>query len=159
MTIDDLPMGPKRIGAVLQRDNYLCQICGTAPATEVDHKWPKSAGGKDDASNLQAACKFCNQSKGDTLQTNYITPQTAWWTYAHYMDRAATYIESAARWHDNYEKVKAGLDPYELRDVTQATPAGMRRVLSELYPTDSAFAALFDADAIHALGDNDEVSP
>ena len=52
---------------VLVRDNYTCQLVlpgcqGTA--TTVDHIHPKAWGGTAHESNLQAACKPCNQSKG-----------------------------------------------------------------------------------------------
>lgn len=53
--------------AVLIRDNYECQIRGpncTVTATSVDHIHPKAWGGTAHPSNLRAACKACNQSKG-----------------------------------------------------------------------------------------------
>jgi 5-methylcytosine-specific restriction endonuclease McrA len=53
---------------ILSRDAYRCQIRGpkcTGRATQVDHIVPKSRGGSDDPSNLQAACQPCNGSMGD----------------------------------------------------------------------------------------------
>ena len=41
-----------------------CAICGTRPATTVDHIRPVSRGGTDHPSNLQPACWPCNQAKG-----------------------------------------------------------------------------------------------
>lgn len=53
--------------AVLERDRYLCQCedCGgkRLPATEVDHKIPKSRGGTDDFDNLQAINDDCHRRK------------------------------------------------------------------------------------------------
>lgn len=50
---------------ILKRDHRLCQICRERQATEVDHIVPKSKGGSDDPSNLQAACDPCNRAKSD----------------------------------------------------------------------------------------------
>lgn len=47
-------------GMVLHR-HPICP-CG-APATEVDHIMPKSAGGDDRMDNLQALCKSCHSAK------------------------------------------------------------------------------------------------
>ena len=49
--------------AVLERDSYCCQYCGTY-ATHVDHIIPRCQGGSDDLDNLIAACEHCNCSKG-----------------------------------------------------------------------------------------------
>jgi 5-methylcytosine-specific restriction enzyme A len=42
--------------------NPWCVRCG-APATDVDHIIPRSAGGTDDWSNLQALCHACHSAK------------------------------------------------------------------------------------------------
>jgi hypothetical protein len=52
---------------ILARDGYVCQISGGScgqVATQADHIVPVSAGGTDQASNLQAACGPCNKLKG-----------------------------------------------------------------------------------------------
>lgn len=49
--------------AVLRRDRFTCRWC-RAPATECDHIVPVDAGGHDVASNLVAACRTCNASRG-----------------------------------------------------------------------------------------------
>ena len=52
---------------VLRRDSYSCQLrlqACTQWATQVDHVVPRYAGGSDDLSNLQAACRNCNLLKG-----------------------------------------------------------------------------------------------
>lgn len=54
---------------VLRRDNHSCRYCGlSAPATElvVDHVIPVALGGKDEPSNLVAACRDCNAGKSAT---------------------------------------------------------------------------------------------
>ena len=51
----------------LVRDNYLCQYCRTegvyTPATDVDHRIPKTDGGTDHLDNLQSLCKNCHNEK------------------------------------------------------------------------------------------------
>jgi 5-methylcytosine-specific restriction enzyme A len=57
----------KKREAVLKRDRYLCQCedCKGLhlPASEVDHITPKSRGGTDDFSNLQALNPDCHARK------------------------------------------------------------------------------------------------
>lgn len=51
---------------VLRRDGHTCRYCGAkAPDVEitVDHVVPVALGGKDEASNLVAACRPCNNGK------------------------------------------------------------------------------------------------
>ena len=51
---------------VLVRDNYECQYCGKkSKSLTVDHIIPKFRNGQDTWENLVAACKNCNQSKGE----------------------------------------------------------------------------------------------
>lgn len=49
---------------VLERDGYVCQLCGLPGATTADHVVPKARGGSDDPSNLVAAHNPCNARKG-----------------------------------------------------------------------------------------------
>ncbi len=51
---------------ILARDEYTCQYCGVSkiPLT-IDHIHPKGKGGSDTWENLVAACRSCNQKKGD----------------------------------------------------------------------------------------------
>ena len=53
---------------IIARDEYTCQYCGVSktPLT-IDHITPKGKGGGDSWENLVAACKPCNQKKGDRL--------------------------------------------------------------------------------------------
>lgn len=48
---------------VLERDGYVCHWCG-AHATEADHLIPRCKGGTSDPSNMVAACRRCNASRG-----------------------------------------------------------------------------------------------
>lgn len=50
--------------AVLVRDEYRCQYCGSR-ADSIDHVVPRSRGGRDVWDNLAAACQPCNSSKRD----------------------------------------------------------------------------------------------
>ena len=51
---------------ILARDGYKCQYCGTqSKALTVDHVIPKFRNGLDSWENLVAACKNCNQIKGE----------------------------------------------------------------------------------------------
>jgi len=55
---------------ILLRDNNECQYCQHKfPPSEltIDHVIPKSRGGSNTWLNLVAACKSCNQKKGDKL--------------------------------------------------------------------------------------------
>ena len=53
---------------ILTRDGYRCRYCGAGAPTvqlQIDHVLPRSLGGRDDASNLVAACFDCNAGKSD----------------------------------------------------------------------------------------------
>ncbi|WP_040569709.1 HNH endonuclease [Microbacterium maritypicum] len=52
--------------AVLERDGYTCAYCGRE-ATTADHVTPKAQGGRDELSNLVAACLPCNSKKQDRV--------------------------------------------------------------------------------------------
>jgi 5-methylcytosine-specific restriction protein A len=49
---------------ILERDGYVCQLCGRPGATTADHVISKANGGSDDPSNLVAAHRLCNSRKG-----------------------------------------------------------------------------------------------
>ena len=54
--------------AVLARDAYTCQYCGTeAKGLTVDHVIPRSRGGSSAWENIVAACAPCNRRKGNRL--------------------------------------------------------------------------------------------
>ena len=51
---------------VVQRDLFTCQYCGLkGKKMTIDHVVPQSRGGKTDFENCVAACKPCNNTKGD----------------------------------------------------------------------------------------------
>ena len=51
---------------ILIRDNYTCQYCSLQnKSLTIDHVIPKFRGGQDNWDNLVAACKKCNQKKGE----------------------------------------------------------------------------------------------
>lgn len=50
---------------------YRCSHCGKKyrkKDIDIDHIVPKSRGGTNDLSNLQALCRYCNRSKGNRMQ-------------------------------------------------------------------------------------------
>ena len=52
---------------VLLRDLFTCQLCGSKPPASqltLDHVVPRVHGGKTNWTNIIAACKKCNHSKG-----------------------------------------------------------------------------------------------
>lgn len=53
--------------AVWERDGGKCVICGGLLGLQFDHKLPFSAGGTDDAENLQILCGKRNREKGARL--------------------------------------------------------------------------------------------
>jgi ATP adenylyltransferase len=53
---------------VMKRARYRCELCGVSAAEialEVDHIQPRSLGGSDELSNLQALCYRCNAWKSN----------------------------------------------------------------------------------------------
>jgi len=56
--------------ALFQRDNFQCLYCGDYFSSEYlsrDHVHPTSRGGQDKWENVVAACRRCNQRKGNCL--------------------------------------------------------------------------------------------
>ena len=46
--------------------NHRCVYCGSTDRLTLDHVKPRCRGGRNDASNLVAACQSCNRSKGSS---------------------------------------------------------------------------------------------
>ena len=57
---------------VLKRDNNTCYYCGIPTATTVDHLTPVDQGGNNSITNLVAACSYCNNSKGNRTEEEYL---------------------------------------------------------------------------------------
>jgi len=54
--------------AVLARDEWTCQYCGTEkPGLTVDHVIPRSRGGESVWENIVASCASCNRRKGNRM--------------------------------------------------------------------------------------------
>ena len=54
--------------AVLARDGWTCQYCGSErPGLTVDHVIPRSRGGDSVWENIVASCASCNRRKGNRL--------------------------------------------------------------------------------------------
>ena len=58
--------------AILRRDNNTCYYCGIPTATTVDHLTPVEQGGNNTITNLVAACSYCNNSKGNRTEEQYL---------------------------------------------------------------------------------------
>ena len=74
-----IPQDVKR--AVMQRDFYTCQSCGSLDYPEVDHIISFSAGGDNSTSNLQVLCRKCNSVKSNRVYREHISgyrPQDEW---------------------------------------------------------------------------------
>jgi ATP adenylyltransferase len=59
---------------VLKRAGGKCELCGCSAKERplhVDHILPRSKGGKNDLSNLQALCDRCNLAKGNRDDTDF----------------------------------------------------------------------------------------
>jgi 5-methylcytosine-specific restriction endonuclease McrA len=54
--------------AVLARDSWTCQYCGSdKPGLTVDHVIPRSRGGQSVWENIVASCAACNRRKGNRM--------------------------------------------------------------------------------------------
>ncbi len=65
------PFPPRIRTAVYQKTNGICAICGDSISEDnftIDHIIPLSKGGTDDISNLQPACRACNEIKNNFSQ-------------------------------------------------------------------------------------------
>lgn len=76
--------------AVLLKSNGVCHHCGIAlsPGWHMDHLIPRSQGGPTKIENLVAACRPCNNSKGDR-------------TVEQWLSHLSTVLE----WHKNKSKL------------------------------------------------------
>jgi 5-methylcytosine-specific restriction endonuclease McrA len=64
------PLPPNLRAAVIDRDGYVCQICGgdiEPTDLHIDHIKPWSKGGRHTLGNLQATHSVCNLKKGDRV--------------------------------------------------------------------------------------------
>jgi 5-methylcytosine-specific restriction endonuclease McrA len=56
--------------SILKRDKFICRYCGKKITMEngsIDHRIPKSRGGKNTRDNMIASCKKCNHEKADSI--------------------------------------------------------------------------------------------
>ena len=70
---DKLVPGSKRY-EVLKRAKFRCELCGISAedrALHVDHIRPRTKGGDNELSNLQALCQLCNTNKRNTDDTDF----------------------------------------------------------------------------------------
>lgn len=97
---------------ILRRDSHACRYCGaTAPNVEltVDHVIPSSLGGRDEPSNLVAACCDCNNGKASSAPDAPVVADTdanaARWAQALATAAAARVQELAAE--------RSRVDPFD----------------------------------------------
>lgn len=60
---------------IFQRDNFTCQYCGRKPPEailEIDHRFPRSKGGKNNIKNYITSCRECNLGKGDIILKEFL---------------------------------------------------------------------------------------
>jgi 5-methylcytosine-specific restriction endonuclease McrA len=50
-----------------------CCYCGSSDKLQVDHKVPKSRGGKNERANLQWLCRKCNHAKFDMAEEEFFS--------------------------------------------------------------------------------------
>ena len=90
-----------KIDVLLKRQRGRCFFCGTKiyagkqqlkPRGTIEHLRPRSRGGTDALENLAAACRICNQEKGNRTLEEYVM----------YLRKRPDYIESA--FEENKEK-------------------------------------------------------
>lgn len=65
------PIPKKMRAAVIERDGYVCGLCGgdvEQDDVHIDHIVPVSLGGQNELSNLQVAHSLCNIRKGNRVQ-------------------------------------------------------------------------------------------
>ena len=66
---------------VYHRDRGKCQYCGKRPGKDnpltLDHIVPRAAGGTDRPDNIAAACRQCNQAKGDLPVEEFLSRRPA----------------------------------------------------------------------------------
>lgn len=64
-----IPRGERRITrrAILARDNWTCQYCGSETRLTIDHVLPRALGGEHVWENVVTSCSPCNHRKGHAL--------------------------------------------------------------------------------------------
>jgi 5-methylcytosine-specific restriction endonuclease McrA len=86
---------------ILMRDRHRCQYCGnrfSAFELTLDHILPRSRGGRTEPDNLCAACRPCNQRKGDRTPDEARMPLLSTPAALHYgLERAALYHSAESR--------------------------------------------------------------
>jgi len=61
---ESLSLRQRMLYCIGLRDGFFCQRCGDKYFLALDHIFPQSKGGTDEADNLQILCHSCNSSKG-----------------------------------------------------------------------------------------------
>ncbi len=65
---------------VLERDGYVCWLCGLPGANSADHVLPVSRGGAThDPANLRAAHYSCNSKRGNRIDGHRVIRNSRKW--------------------------------------------------------------------------------
>jgi len=92
---------PGQRASILIRDKFRCQYCGVKVRPfdlTLDHILPRSRGGRTVPENLCAACKPCNQRKGDRTPEQARMPLLANPSALRYgLEKAAAYHAARSR--------------------------------------------------------------
>lgn len=65
---------------VLERDGYVCWLCGLPGANSVDHVLPVSKGGAThDPANLRSAHFSCNSKRGNKVEVQRMLKTSRRW--------------------------------------------------------------------------------
>lgn len=64
--------------AVLERDGYICLMCGSTENLRLDHIKPVIDGGDTTIENLQTLCRSCNSQKGPHSLNSTEVRRTQW---------------------------------------------------------------------------------
>lgn len=135
--------------AVYRRDDFACKECGWTDREallQLDHRYPWSAGGGDESSNLRTLCQRCNVARSnwnDGAQHAHIRPVT-WWC-----------------WHCWRDPDLSSVDPYDAQPSKPRPPwkngVDLGRAPRVTSPSEQAFCAfcnhysftnvLFDTEA------------
>ncbi len=84
-----------------RNSNIGCRYCGSPRDLSKDHIHPKSRGGRNEITNYQVLCKFCNQKKANL--TDYEVASTF---------RA---IKERGVWYEFEKKLAGWLDYIEIK--------------------------------------------
>ena len=95
--VERSPISTRLRAAILNRDNYICCMCGYGAADgrklQVDHKTPVDLGGTNDEDNLWTTCEDCNQGKKNLFDDSRLADITQVMKLSSAEKRLSAYFE------------------------------------------------------------------